>query len=223
MSRPPLRVLGVDPGLTRCGLGLVVGPSSSPRTGHQACVTTSPSEPLEQRLLALSEAIEEAVAHHRPDAVAVERVLFSANARTAMATGQAAGVALLAAARAGTPVHTYSPNEVKLTVAGDGAADKQAVGRLVAAQLRLARVPRPADVADALAVALTHLARARMAGLARATPAGAALSEAEREAAAAARGGWSAVLAERGHTVPGGGGPGRSAPGTGRTAPGGPR
>ena len=221
MPRPPLRVLGVDPGLTRCGLGLVVGPSSSPSVVHHDCVSTSPSTPLEQRLLALSEAIEEAVDRYRPDAVAVERVLFSANARTAMATGQAAGVALLAAARAGTPVHTYSPNEVKLTVAGDGAADKDAVGRLVAAQLRLARAPRPADVADALAVALTHLARARVAGLADASPAGTALQAAQREAAAAARGGWEAVLAERGHAAPGRSGPGST--GSGRLAPGGRR
>lgn len=205
MSRSPLRVLGVDPGLTRCGLGVVEGPSSSPRVVHHDCVTTSPDTPLERRLLALSEAIEAAVAEHRPDAVAVERVLFSANVRTAMATGQAAGVALLAAARAGAPVCAYSPNEVKLTVTGDGAADKAAVGRLVAAQLGLARVPGPADVADALAVALTHLARARVAALAEATPAGAVLQDAEREAAAAARGGWSAVLAQRGHRLPGGG------------------
>lgn len=205
MSPAPLRVLGVDPGLTRCGLGVVTGPASSPALVHHGCLTTSPDTPLEQRLLALSEGIEDAVAAHRPDAVAVERVLFSANTRTAMATGQAAGVALLAAARAGTPVHAYSPNEVKLTVAGDGAADKGAVGRLVAAQLRLARAPRPADVADALAVALTHLARARVAALADATPAGAALERAHRESAAAARGGWSAVLAKRGHHPKGGG------------------
>jgi crossover junction endodeoxyribonuclease RuvC len=204
VTRRPLRVLGVDPGLTRCGLGVVAGPSASPSVVHQECVRTSPDTPLEQRLLALSEAIEEAVACHRPDAVAVERVLFSANVRTAMATGQAAGVALLAAARAGAPVHAYSPNEVKLTVAGDGGADKDAVGRLVAAQLRLRAVPRPADVADALAVALTHLARDRVAGLARETGAGTALAAAQREAAAAARGGWAAVLARRGHPAPSG-------------------
>jgi crossover junction endodeoxyribonuclease RuvC len=202
VSATRMRVLGVDPGLTRCGLGVVVGPASSPRIVHQECVTTTPDTPLEQRLLALSEAIEDAVARHAPDAVAVERVLFSANVRTAMATGQAAGVALLAAARAGAPVHAYSPNEVKLTVAGDGAADKVAVARLVAAQLGLATVPRPADVADALAVALTHLARARVATLAAASPAASALADAQREAAAATRGGWSAVLARRGHQLP---------------------
>jgi crossover junction endodeoxyribonuclease RuvC len=192
-----VRVLGVDPGLTRCGLGIVEGPASRPSLLHEMCVRTDRDLPLERRLLALAEAIEEAVATHRPDAVAVERVLFSANVRTAMATGQAAGVALVAAARAGTPVHAYSPNEVKLTVAGDGAADKDAVGRLVAAQLRLARPPRPADVADAVAVALTHLARSRVASLAAATPAAEALAAAHRGASQAARGGWEAVLAAR--------------------------
>jgi crossover junction endodeoxyribonuclease RuvC len=192
-----LRVLGVDPGLTRCGLGIVEGPASRPVLLHEDCVRTDRDLPLERRLLALAEAIEAAVARHRPDAVAVERVLFSANVRTAMATGQAAGVALVAAARAGTPVHAYSPNEVKLTVAGDGAADKDAVGRLVAAQLRLAAPPRPADVADAIAVALTHLARSRVATLAAATPAADALAAAHRGAAQAARGGWEAVLAAR--------------------------
>jgi crossover junction endodeoxyribonuclease RuvC len=199
VATPPPRVLGVDPGLTRCGLGVLAGPASRPVVIHHACVTTDASLPLERRLLILSEAIEDAVAEHCPDAVAVERVLFSANVRTAMATGQAAGVALLAAARAGAPVHAYSPNEVKLTVAGDGAADKDAVGRLVAAQLGLEAVPGPADVADALAVALTHLARSRVAALAASTPAAAALADAHRDASKAARGGWAAVLADRGH------------------------
>jgi crossover junction endodeoxyribonuclease RuvC len=199
----PSRVLGVDPGLTRCGLGIVEGPSSRPVLVHESCVRTDRDLPLERRLLALAEAIEDAVATYRPDAVAVERVLFTANVRTAMATGQAAGVALVAAARVGTPVHAYSPNEVKLTVTGDGAAEKDAVGRLVAAQLRLAAPPTPADVADALAVALTHLARSRVAALATATPAADALADAHRRASRAARGGWEAVLAARQGTGPG--------------------
>lgn len=204
MAGHPLRVLGVDPGLTRCGLVVLDGPSGRPTLVSQQCVRTAADRPLEQRLLALSEAIEAAVAEHRPHAVAVERVLFSANVRTAMATGQAAGVALLAAARAGAPVCAYSPNEVKQTVTGDGGADKDAVGRLVAAQLRLAVMPGPADVADAAAVALTHLARSRVDALAAATPAAGALAEAQRHAQRAARGGWAAVLAERGRHVRGG-------------------
>jgi crossover junction endodeoxyribonuclease RuvC len=190
-------VLGVDPGLTRCGLGVVVGPVSRATVVWHGCVRTSPELPLEQRLLRVHDAILQVVADHRPTAVAVERVLFSANARTAMATGQAAGVALLAAARAGVDVTSYSPNEVKQTVAGSGAADKEGVGRLVAAQLGLDAPPRPADVADALAVALTHLARDRVATAARGTAAASMVAEAQQAARSAARGGWEAVLGDR--------------------------
>ena len=201
-------VLGVDPGLTRCGLGVVVGPSSRPRVRWHHCVRTAPDQPLEQRLLVVHDAILDAVAEHQPTAVAVERVLFSANARTAMATGQAAGVALLAAARSGVEVTSYSPNEVKQTVAGSGAADKDAVGRLVAAQLGLAEPPKPPDVADALAVALTHLARDRIATAARGTAAAGTLAEAHAAARSASQGGWEAVLGDRipGPTAPPAGG-----------------
>ncbi|MFP4312232.1 MAG: crossover junction endodeoxyribonuclease RuvC, partial [Nitriliruptoraceae bacterium] len=122
----PVVVLGIDPGLTRCGLGVVRGPAMAPTLVHQDCLRTSADRPLEQRLLDVHDAIVRAIAAHRPDAVAVERVLFSSNVRTAMATGQAAGVALLAAARAGVPVAAYSPSDVKLTVAGAGDADKDA-------------------------------------------------------------------------------------------------
>jgi crossover junction endodeoxyribonuclease RuvC len=176
-------VLGVDPGLTRCGLGVVAGPSSRPTVVDHDCVRTDPGQAHELRLLAVHDAIVAAIERHRPDAVAVERVLFSVNVRTAMATGQAAGAALLA--------------DVKLTVAGSGTADKTAVGRMVAAQLRLDAVPGPADVADALAVALTHLARSRVAALATATPAATALADAAAAADRASRGGWEAVLADR--------------------------
>ncbi len=190
-------VLGVDPGLTRCGLGVLTGPSARPRLLAVECVRTSSSQPTEQRLLRVHDALLEGIHRYQPVAVAVERVLFSGNARTAMATGQAAGAALLAAARAGLPVTAYSPNEVKLTVTGSGAADKDAVARLVAAQLCLTAPPAPADVADALAVALTHLARARMAAAVAGTPAATALAAAEQQASRAAKGGWQAVLGDR--------------------------
>jgi crossover junction endodeoxyribonuclease RuvC len=201
-ERAVTTVLGVDPGLTRCGLGVVAGPSSRPRLVHLDCVRTDREAPLEQRLLAVHDAIVAVVEEHRPDAVAVERVLFSSNVRSAMATGQAAGVALLAAARVGLPVVPYSPNEIKETVAGSGSADKAAVGRLVAAQLGLDEVPRPADVADALAVALTHLARSRLADAVAGTPAASTLADAHAAAARATRGGWEAVLADRGIVAP---------------------
>lgn len=193
----PTTVLGIDPGLTRCGLGVVQGPDRRPVAVHHDCIRTNRELPLEQRLLALQQAIEDAIARFRPDAVAVERVLFSSNVRSAMATGQAAGVAFVAAARAGLAVTSYSPNEVKQTVAGTGNADKNAVGRLVAAQLGLDEVPRPADVADALAVALTHLARSRLATRVLGTAAASELADAQRAADSAARGGWEAVLGDR--------------------------
>ena len=160
-------VLGVDPGLTRCGVGVVRGPSSRMELLAHDCVRTTADTPIELRLLAVHDRLTELIELHRPDVLAFERVLFQANVRTAMATGQAAGAAMLAGARAGIPVVPYSPNEVKLAVTGDGAADKDGVARMVVAQLRLAAPPRPVDVTDALAVAITHLAQARTAGVAR--------------------------------------------------------
>lgn len=191
-------VVGIDPGLTRCGVGVVSGPVSCPVLVHAECITTPAELPLEERLLALHRRLRAVLAEVAPVAVAVERVLFSGNVRTAMPTGQAAGVALLAAAEVGVRVTAYSPNEVKQTVAGDGRADKQAVARLVAAQLRLDVPPRPVDVTDALAVAITHLAHSRGPGAARvATPAQALLADARAEAAQATRRGWEAVVADQ--------------------------
>ncbi len=180
-------VLGVDPGLTRCGVGVVRGPSSRMELLAHDCVRTSADTPIELRLLAVHDRLTELIHEFRPDVLAFERVLFQANVRTAMATGQAAGAAMLAGARAGIPVVPYSPNEVKLAVTGDGAADKDGVARMVVAQLRLAAPPRPVDVTDALAVAITHLARARTAAAAR-----------THRAAVAPSGGatsWEAVIA----------------------------
>ncbi|HEX9888856.1 MAG TPA: crossover junction endodeoxyribonuclease RuvC [Nitriliruptorales bacterium] len=166
------RVLGIDPGLTRCGIAVVDGPAASPGMVLATCVRTPPSQPLEQRLRAVHEAVSELIREHGPTTVAVERVLFSKNVRTAMVTGQVVGVALLAAAQAGLPVVQYPPTDVKLAVAGHGGADKDAVGRMVRLQLGLSCVPEPADVADALAVALTHLLRARHPRGPAGTPAG---------------------------------------------------
>lgn len=194
-------ILGVDPGLTRCGLGVVAGPSAQPRLIACELVRTPADLAHEQRLLRVHDAIVAAIDTHAPDAVAVERVLFSVNVRTAMATGQAAGVALLAAARAGVAVHPYSPSQVKATVAGSGTADKEAVARLVAAQLREPSIPGPADVTDALAVALTHLTRARLLDAAAATPAASTLTEVAASAARAGQGGWEALVADRGLEV----------------------
>lgn len=190
-------VLGVDPGLTRCGIGVVAGPSSAMRLVAHECVRTNADTPIELRLLAVHERLVELVAVHRPDVLAIERVLFQTNVRTAMATGQAAGAAMLAGARAGLPVVAYSPNEVKLTVTGDGAADKDGVARMVVAQLRLAEAPRPVDVTDALAVAITHLARHRTAAVAAST--------ARTVASSGAATSWEAVIAGNPHLREAGG------------------
>lgn len=152
-----MRVLGIDPGLSRCGVGLVEGPPSRPRVIRAGVIRTPPSDAVALRLAALHDEIAELIARERPDAMAVERVFFSANVRTAMGVGQAAGVAMLCAARAGVPVVEYTPTQVKSSVAGFGAADKAQVAFMVRALLRLTEAPKPADTADALALALCHL------------------------------------------------------------------
>ena len=162
-------VLGIDPGVTRCGYGFIQRESGGRARALAAGVlTTLPSAPLPARLASLHDDLATLLAELAPDVVVVERVLFSANARTAMATGQASGLALALAHQVGCAVATYSPNEVKLAVAGHGGADKRQVQRMVATLLELASAPQPADAADALALALTHLALARIPALASA-------------------------------------------------------
>ena len=137
--------------------------------GH---LTTPADDPLSERLAALWEDLTRLLADLRPDVVVVERVLFQVNARTAMSVGQASGLALAAAARAGCPVAQYSPNEVKLAVAGYGAATKEQVQRMVQVLLGLDEPPRPADRADALALAICHLSGAGLAAAAAAAQPG---------------------------------------------------
>jgi crossover junction endodeoxyribonuclease RuvC len=149
-------VLGIDPGLSRCGYGAVTGRGRDSRAVAYGVIRTAPSDALPARLCALEAELSALVADLRPAAVAVERVLFQTNARTAMAVGQASGLALMVAARAGIPVAQYSPNEVKLAVAGYGGADKVQVQTMVMRLLSLAEVPSPPDAADALALALCH-------------------------------------------------------------------
>jgi crossover junction endodeoxyribonuclease RuvC len=153
-------VLGIDPGLSRCGYGCVEARGQKGQAVAMGVLTTSPSEPLPQRLARLQADLAALLADLRPDAVAVERLFFQVNARTAMAVGQASGLVLAAAARAGAEVAQYTPNEVKQAVAGYGAAPKEQVQRMVQALLGLAEQPRPADAADALALALCHIATA---------------------------------------------------------------
>jgi crossover junction endodeoxyribonuclease RuvC len=155
-----VRVLGVDPGLTRCGLGVVEGaPGRSLTLVEVGVVRTDPGLTVDLRLLAIEAGIEAVITRARPDAVAVERVFAQHNVRTVMGTAQAAAVALLVAARHGLPVHLHTPSEVKAAVSGNGRADKAQVAAMVVRLLRLTQTPRPADASDALALAICHVWR----------------------------------------------------------------
>ncbi len=155
--------MGVDPGLTRCGLSMVE--STNGRTVKMIqvdVVRTPPEMDLAQRLLGVSDAAELWMDNHKPEVVAVERVFSQHNVRTAMATAQAGGVIALAAARRGIPVHFHTPSQVKAAVTGNGSADKAQVTAMVTRILGLAVAPKPADAADALALAICHCWRAPM-------------------------------------------------------------
>lgn len=153
-----MRVLGVDPGLTRCGLGVVDGaPGRRLELVEVDVVRTPAVDDVSRRLLGLDDAITLWLRRHRPDAVAVERVFSQHNVRTVMGTAQAAAVAMLAAARVGLPVALHTPSEVKAAVSGSGRADKAQVATMVTRLLRLPAAPQPADAADALALAICHL------------------------------------------------------------------
>lgn len=155
-----MRVLGVDPGLTRCGVGVVEGSIGRPLAlVDVGVVRTAADLPVAERLLAIERGIEEILVRTRPHAVAVERVFSQLNLRTVMGTAQASGVAMLVAARHGVPVALHTPSEVKAAVTGHGRADKQQVGAMVARLLRLDAVPKPADAADSLALAICHVWR----------------------------------------------------------------
>lgn len=155
-------MLGVDPGLTRCGLGLVESrPGARAVLVHVEVVRTASTDDLADRLLAVAAGIEAVVGAYCPDVIAVERVFSQANVRSVMGTAQASGVAVLIGARAGLPVFTHTPTEVKAAVTGSGAAGKAQVATMVTRILGLAETPRPADASDALALAICHLWRGR--------------------------------------------------------------
>jgi crossover junction endodeoxyribonuclease RuvC len=155
-----MRVLGVDPGLTRCGLGVVEGePGRTLRLIATDVIRTPAGDEIGDRLLALERELDSWLTRHEPDAVAVERVFSQHNLRTVMGTAQAGAVAIVCAARRDVPVALHTPSEVKAAVTGSGRADKRQVTQMVARLLRLSDPPRPADSADALALAICHLWR----------------------------------------------------------------
>jgi crossover junction endodeoxyribonuclease RuvC len=185
------RVLGVDPGLTRCGLGIVEGaPGRALSLVQVGVVRTPPDADVGARLLALEEQIEVWLTAYQPDAVAVERVFSQRNVRTVMGTAQAGAVAIVCAARRGLPVALHTPSEVKAAVTGSGRADKPQVTAMVVRLLRLADPPRPADAADALALAICHLwrggARSRLEAAAAGAPGSGAPSRLEAATAGTA-------------------------------------
>lgn len=155
-----MRVLGIDPGLTRCGLGVVDGGPGRAVLVAVGVATTPATDSLGERLVALERVFESWLDLHSPDAVAVERVFSQANVRTVMGTAQAGAVAITCAARRGLPVVLHTPSEVKAAVTGSGRADKAQVGAMVARLLKLDGPPKPADAADALALAICSVWRA---------------------------------------------------------------
>jgi crossover junction endodeoxyribonuclease RuvC len=151
-------VLGVDPGLTRCGYAVLRRDGSAVSVQTMGVITTPPDMDLADRLTMVMADIESLMDETQPSTVAVEQVFFQSNARTAMGVAQASGVVLVCARRRGLPVARYTPSQVKRAVTGSGVADKKQIQSMVARRLNLSVLPSPADAADAAAVALCHLA-----------------------------------------------------------------
>lgn len=184
-----MRLLGVDPGLTRCGVGLVeAGPGRSVAFRSVAVLRSAAGEPIAERLRTVGEGIARILDEERPAGIALERVFAQNNVSTVMGTAQISGVVLFLAAQRGIPVTMYTPSEVKAQVTGYGAADKAQVTHMVTRLLGLAEPPKPADAADALALAVTHAWRlGRGSAVAAADGAGAAGTPAQRAWLAAER------------------------------------
>lgn len=153
-------VMGIDPGLSRCGYGVVRRKGRSTEAIAAGIIRTDKDDPIPQRLFELQNELVDLMGTYSPDAVAVEQVLFQVNVRTAMGVGQASGVAMAAAVGAGAEVFEYSPTQIKKAVTGWGGADKEQMGKMVQTLLGLPRPLKPVDAADAVAVALCHLAHA---------------------------------------------------------------
>lgn len=187
-SRSVLRVLGVDPGLTRCGVGVVdVAADRSATLVHVGVIRSDAHVPIEQRLALIAAGIRGVIDAHQPHVVAVERVFAQHNTHSVMGTAQASGVALLIAGERGLPAATHTPTEIKAAITGYGAADKRQVQQMITRILRLDTVPQPADAADALAIALCHAWRGGGAATSSAAASTATLTPAQRAWAGAER------------------------------------
>lgn len=151
-----MRVLGVDPGLTRCGIGVVERNGQKLSLVDLGVIRTPKESDLAARLLELDGELALWIKRAKPDVIAIERVFSQLNVKTAMATGQAAGVAILLAAKSGLPIALHTPSEVKAAVTGSGRADKKQVATMVKRILGLEEMPKPVDTTDALALAICH-------------------------------------------------------------------
>lgn len=155
-----MRVLGVDPGLTRCGVAVVDGsPGRMLAARYIGVIRTSPMQEISTRLFELETALVALVSEHEPEVIAIERVFSQQNVRSAMGTAQAAAVALVIAGRHGIPIALHTPTEVKAAVTGSGRADKAQVASMITRVLGLRQAPRPADAADAVAIAICQVWR----------------------------------------------------------------
>ncbi|WP_199922386.1 crossover junction endodeoxyribonuclease RuvC [Microterricola viridarii] len=160
-----MRVLGIDPGLTRCGVGVVdVEPNRTATLVDVTVIRSSPDDTIEKRLLTIATGLTELLDRHKPQAVAIERVFAQNNVSTVMGVAQISGVALFLSAQRGLAVGMHTPSEVKASITGYGSADKAQVGAMVARILKLAEPPKPADAADALAIAICHAWRTGVSG-----------------------------------------------------------
>ncbi len=151
-----MKVLGIDPGIARCGWGVIEIQNSEFRIQNYGCVETKAGELAEKRLLVIYKEIMKLILKYKPDAIAVEELFFNTNAKTAFIVGQARGVILLSAAQKNIPIATYTPLQVKMAITGYGRAEKNQIGQMIKTLLKLKEIPKPDDVTDALAVALTH-------------------------------------------------------------------
>jgi crossover junction endodeoxyribonuclease RuvC len=171
VSTTAQRILGIDPGTASTGFGIIERAGVKLRPVWYDCLTTSPREAAADRLVRIGRAVREIVERMQPDAMAIEELFFGANAKSALAVGQARGVCMLVCAEAGLPVYEYSPASIKQAVTGYGRADKQQVMEMVRHQLGMTEVPRPDHAADALAVAITHAGSMHIDAIAARSPA----------------------------------------------------
>ena len=149
-------ILGVDPGTATTGYGVIDANNGDVKLIDYGVIQTRPKQPLEDRLEQLFDELSKIIAQYSPAEIAVEELFFSSNAKTAIAVGQARGVILLAAKKAGVPLSEYTPNQVKNGICGYGGADKKQVQKMVQMILKLVETPQPDDAADALAIAICH-------------------------------------------------------------------